>query len=357
MKVALLLPILYGGGSERVASVLSNALINEKCEVYIIATSKQEKNSSYFFNRNAHINLLNANGDVKRSKKIQLLRNFYRNNKIDYAISFANGTAVISALGSKGTKTIPIYYVNSDPFDPDIGKFQTLLFSIAINLSKHVVFQSEKLRKKYSLSVQNKSTVIENPIDVSSLPQPFIHSKNGKFISAGRLCSVKNFPFLISSFVKFHEIEENSILEIYGSGPDKKIIEELIGSLNASNFIKLYPYTTDIFEKMAESSCFLLVSKHEGMPNVILESQCLGLPAVALDAPIGGISDLVCNGWSGLLSNPLYGEDDFVAALSTLYNHYEHFAQGAYEHAFLMREAYSASSIAKKWLSLLKKIA
>jgi glycosyltransferase involved in cell wall biosynthesis len=78
---------------------------------------------------------------------------------------------------------------------------------------------------------------------------------------------------------------------IAGDGPLRKQMTELIDASRHAGAFHLIPPTLEIGPVLSALDVFLLTSRFEGTPNVILEAQWLGLPVVALDA--GGVAEAV----------------------------------------------------------------
>jgi glycosyltransferase involved in cell wall biosynthesis len=76
-------------------------------------------------------------------------------------------------------------------------------------------------------------------------------------------------------------------------------MEKLTRELGLEANVTLLGRRNDVAALMSCSSLLLLTSTHEGMPNVVMEAQLLGLPVVATRA--GGTADLVLDGVTGSL--------------------------------------------------------
>jgi glycosyltransferase involved in cell wall biosynthesis len=102
---------------------------------------------------------------------------------------------------------------------------------------------------------------------------------------------------------------------IVGTGWMSAQIEQQIGAFGLSGRIRLLGQRTDVNALMRAASVLLLTSRHEGMPNVIMEAQMMGTPVVATGT--GGVRDTVINGRSAVLL-PVGDIDGLVRAVLDL---------------------------------------
>ena len=124
-------------------------------------------------------------------------------------------------------------------------------------------------------------------------------SKEPIILTIGRLSSQKNISLLIDSFSELLNMKKSKLI-IIGDGPQRKNLESKVSSMNLSNEIKFIGFSSNPYKYFKYCSVFVLTSKFEGLPNVLIEAQGLGLPIVTTDSP-GGSREVVSNGKSGLL--------------------------------------------------------
>ncbi len=71
-----------------------------------------------------------------------------------------------------------------------------------------------------------------------------------------------------------------------------------IEELNSAESLVLLGRRDDVLQLMQVSSLLLLTSNFEGMPNVVMEAQAVGIPVVAPN--VGGVSDCMIDGKTGI---------------------------------------------------------
>jgi glycosyltransferase involved in cell wall biosynthesis len=77
-----------------------------------------------------------------------------------------------------------------------------------------------------------------------------------------------------------------------------------------SSTIEMMGYQDNPYTFIQEADCLLLGSRYEGFPNVVLEANACGVPAIAFNSP-GGISEIIKDGFNGWLV-----KDDDIHAFS-----------------------------------------
>lgn len=146
----------------------------------------------------------------------------------------------------------------------------------------------------------NNVSVIPNPSTFSCSESSTLTSKH--IITTGRLSEQKNYASLIRAFRIVADQYPDWILDIYGDGNQKDELQRLIVSLNLSKNVFLHGYTSDVKQKMLESSFFVMTSVLEGFPLVLVEAMACGLPIVSYACPCGP-RDIVDEGKTGFLIN------------------------------------------------------
>ncbi len=145
-----------------------------------------------------------------------------------------------------------------------------------------------------------RSVVIHNAVDVAAAPRSR-HDRNvPRLIAVGRLKAPKDFLTLIRALAALSDAEYEAL--IVGEGPDRDVVEGEIRLLGLENRVQLAGERDDVPELLAVSDVFVLSSRSEGLPVSVLEAMAGELPVVASD--VGGVSELVVDGETGLLVPP-----------------------------------------------------
>lgn len=99
----------------------------------------------------------------------------------------------------------------------------------------------------------------------------------------GKFNNQKNQPFLLEIFEKYSEINKDAALLLIGTGPNFDEVQKLVKKHPYRDRIILYGETTDVAAMYSAMDLFVLPSRFEGLPVVLLEAQISGLPCIVSD--------------------------------------------------------------------------
>ena len=174
-----------------------------------------------------------------------------------------------------------------------------------------------------------------------------------RVIAVGRHNVQKGFDRLVDSWKMVHRFYPDWTLEIFGEGDLKVLLQHKIDTLGLGNTIFLKSVTTHITNEYLNSSVFVLPSKYEGLPLVLMEALECGLPAVAFTCKCGP-RDLIEDGKNGLLVEN--GDiDGFAKALMKLMADPDLRKKIGLE-AKRRMAAYTEENIMKRWEGLFREL-
>jgi glycosyltransferase involved in cell wall biosynthesis len=124
--------------------------------------------------------------------------------------------------------------------------------------------------------------------------------ENKILLAVGRLENQKGFDFLIDAATELKKRLPGWKIKIYGKGSLEKDLRAQIKFNGLEDFVFILPPEKNIEKIYAESSIYVMTSRHEGLPMVLIESQACGLPAVSFDCP-NGPDEIIENGKNGFL--------------------------------------------------------
>ena len=303
MHILFCLGSMNKGGAERVIANLSNNFI-ERYKITIVITS----NTCPEYELNKKINLISLDTNNKKEnlikrniKRILKLRKIIKKEKPDVIVSLLPEPTYRVMLSKLFLKNKVIISVRNDPN----AEYNTLIKRILVRLlysnADGFIFQTADAQKWFSKKIQNKSTIIPNPINENFITHPFEGEREKKIVTVGRLVEQKNQKLLIDAFNKFQKEYQNYKLSIFGEGPLKDSLMKHIDDLGLNNKVFLEGEKKDIKSYIYDAEMFILSSDFEGMPNALMEAMALGIPCISTDCPCGGPKFLINNGINGYL--------------------------------------------------------
>lgn len=289
MKYLFHISSLYGGGAERVMSNLINFFCDSNNEVVVVVCYNHD--GEYEINKKAKKITI---GNYNLVKQSILLRKIIKNEKPDLCISFMQGGNIRMVLANLFTKQKYVLSVRNDP-SKEYDTFFTKIFAKTMfKKSSGIVFQTPYAMNYFNKKIQNKSTVIFNPVSNDFFAPNHDNLNNEGIVSLGRLTSQKNFEFLIRTFKKIeNQITDN--LYIYGEGELKEKLRDIIFELELQKRVFLMGRTSGVKSILNKAKCFVMSSNFEGMPNALLESVCMLVPSISTDCPCGGARIILDN--------------------------------------------------------------
>ena len=157
---------------------------------------------------------------------------------------------------------------------------------------------------------KNRIVRIPNGVDTSLFkPDPEVSRLLANLLFIGRLDYMKGVDILLKSIASSHTGDNQISCSIVGDGPFKKTLQQLACELDIADKVIFAGACTNVLPYLQKASCFVLPSRSEGMPNVLLEAMACEVPIIATS--VGGIPDIIKDGRNGLLIPP-----DDVQALS-----------------------------------------
>lgn len=99
----------------------------------------------------------------------------------------------------------------------------------------------------------------------------------------GRFNEQKNQEYLIKTFEQVAKVCGDAVLLIVGTGPNFNRVKGIIDNSLYKNQIILYGVTKETRAMYSAMDVFVLPSRYEGLPVVLLEAQMTGLPCIVSD--------------------------------------------------------------------------
>ncbi|HGQ6784288.1 TPA: glycosyltransferase family 4 protein [Streptococcus pneumoniae] len=359
-KIALVKWILDdSGGGERVAVSLANEL-TKKYEVHLIGiTTKQ---SDLFFGINSQVKYSNFfDHRVRLSKNIlkisKMLKKYFLDNEIEVAFGigiFSNIFLSLSGIGIS-TKVVLCDHTNSITANRELSK--KVQRYVGTKLADKTITLTQEDRKnyirKYGIS-ENRIAYIYNWKEnrLSNIPY---NDESTKIVTVGRFDYQKGYDYLIQVAKKVLAKMPDWTWEIYGSGKQDEVdkIRDLIteNDLQDKLVIKGLEKNQDLI--YGDKGIYVMTSRYEGLPLVLLEAQQYNLPIVSFRCPTGP-SEIVEDGVNGYLID-CYDTDKMSEKLLELMKN-DDLRQSFSDHAKDTMDKFDKNKILNQWIELIETI-
>jgi glycosyltransferase involved in cell wall biosynthesis len=117
------------------------------------------------------------------------------------------------------------------------------------------------------------------------------------WLAVGRLEAVKDYPSLLRAMTR---TPEQARLLVLGAGPQEGRLTELAEWLGLKQRVRFAGFEPNVVRWMRAADGFVLSSRYEGLPMVLLEAGACGVPVVATD--VLGTREVVVDGETGWLA-------------------------------------------------------
>jgi glycosyltransferase involved in cell wall biosynthesis len=155
---------------------------------------------------------------------------------------------------------------------------------------------------------RDRITVINNPVFTPAIPtlaqdnveHPWLKNKQFPVIVAvGRLSDAKDYPTLLKAVAHVSAKRMVKCI-ILGEGELREKLQGMIEQMSLSDTVDLHGFVGNPYAFLAKADLFVLSSRREGFPNVLVEAMACGTPVVATDCP-SGPAEILDNGKYGPL--------------------------------------------------------
>jgi glycosyltransferase involved in cell wall biosynthesis len=317
LRICFVLPSLNGGGAERAAVQILNALDATRWDrsMYLFA-----REGRFLADVDRSVRLASGTAESRLGRWVQLRRHLQA-VRPDIVMSFLSYFSVLTAARAAGVGARVVFNqqtpISAFLADADYAwrrPWHRRLFSIvtrrAYGVADAIVATStgvaDDLVRVFGV-VRDRIRVLHNPVDLDAIARaigetvPAEHEAAAgirTIVAAGRLADAKNYPLLLDAFA----IVRRSVaarLVVLGAGERDREIRDQIARLGIAADVLLCGFQSNPWKYMARADVFALTSRYEGFGNVLVEAMACGAPVVATRSP--GTQDIVRDGVDGVL--------------------------------------------------------
>ena len=309
-KLLIFVPSIEDGGVEKNLYIITNYLLSRKIDVSLITANKEKKK---LFNK--QLNFISPNNNFWSNKSryykiivcFYLLLKFYIKDRNFLILSFqANIYAIIFSI-FLNLKIIT--RSNSAPVGWTSNILKRFIFKILFKYPKAIIVNSIDFKKQLDKKFNINSMCIYNPFDSKIVKKKSMQKINFNFfknnkktlniINIGRMVEQKDQMLILKSLDHLKS-KINFRCLILGKGINKSNLKNYIKEHRLNNKIKLLGFKPNPYPYIKKADIFILSSKFEGLPNVLLEAQYLKKFIISTNCPTGP-REILLNGKAGSL--------------------------------------------------------
>jgi glycosyltransferase involved in cell wall biosynthesis len=316
-RVCFVLPSLAGGGAERAAVQILNALDADAWD-----------RSMYLFSREGPY-LSEVDGGIRvaagrrrsRGDRFVSLRRFIRAEQPDIVMVFLSYFSVLATVRATSRSARVIFNqqtpVSAFLADADYRwqfpirrRVFTEVARLAYPSADAVVATShgvaDELLDQFGVA-EERLHVVPNPVDLKRIdaatqePLDAAHEAvwtHPAVVAAGRLADAKNYPLMLDAFA-IVRAQLPARLFILGRGELESALRARVHELGLDDDVVFCGFQSNPWKYVARGDVFLLTSHYEGFGNVLVEAMACRVPVVATASH--GTKEIVNSGRDGVI--------------------------------------------------------
>ena len=329
-RVAIFLSNLDGGGAERITI---NLLKGFSPELFSFDLVLIQATGPFLAQVPAHVNIIDLDRAGVSGAIVPLAR-YLRAKRPDILMSHLShvnvGALVANKLALSPAKVILVEHndlsgsagsakpkklrLSRNPQRQLLPKFMEYLYRQAdavIGVSRGV---SSYVGRRFEVPADRLHTIYNPIVDDELLRRsqepadhPWLRGLEASsrpdlptILAVGRLTRQKDFATLLGAFAYVRQARECRLI-ILGEGALRPELEALITELGLEHDVSLPGFTANPYAAMSRASLYVLSSRWEGLPTVLVEAMACGCPVVATDCPSGPDEILEGGKWGPLV--------------------------------------------------------
>ena len=313
------------GGAERVSVLLGKSLPKKRYDVNFCLVESDSKTSiTDFIPEGYNIVFIPKASPLKMMWQLMSIIRRERPHVVFSSLMYLN----TKILSFRWLFPRVRFIIRSENYLYTFSKKQHRLIHFTYHKADAIIAQTQEMKDELVTEMhidEGKITVIQNPVDtelidrmVSKGENPYPQDGRKYIVASGRFDYQKGFDLLIKAFSEVCKQRNDVELYIIGDtnyegGVYYNSVMNLVRELDAEKLVHCVGFQKNPYVYIRYADCFVLSSRWEGLPNVLIEAQYLGTPVAAFKC-IPVIERLVKEGQDGYLA----GKNDILSLARTI---------------------------------------
>lgn len=349
------------GGIEKVTINLANSLSEEEYKISILSLNSERKIGTYKIEDSVELINMNNKRNFHNRKKgiigylsdflflitnVLKIRKIIKEKKINYIIGTDIKLTFLFYIACcfSDTKIIAMEHFSYETPNNILKKIRKIFYK---KLYKVVILTNEDINKYKKIKLKDKLKVIPNIVEYKNVTKSNLSHK--RIIAVGRLTYQKGFDMLIEAWKPLDNICKGWMLDIFGEGEEKAKLQKKINKYKLKN-IKINNFTKNIGIEYEKSSFYIMTSRFEGLPTVLIEALSYGLPIISFECPTGPKTIILNNKNGELVEN---GNINEMTKIILKFMENENLLKIYSSHTKLSLDKFSKKEVIKLWKEIL----
>lgn len=302
MRVAFVLPALTGGGAERVFVDLAGHFAARGHETFLIVFAG---GGAYRRDVAENVRVLDL-GTATTPASMRPLHRAIAQHRIEVVFSTLKHVSIaVEAMRIATGRSFRHVIRAANTYRRELSGLRAparAAFRLALRLAHQSADRTVCVSEGVAADLEHafgvpadRIRVIPNPVYDARMEQrgreptgvDVLDRQSGfNVVAAGRLVPQKGFDVLIAAFARGLSGRQAHLF-ILGEGPEREALLRQVASLGQQDRVTLLGFVDNPFAFLEKASLFVLSSRFEGLPNVLIQALCLGTRALSTDCESG----------------------------------------------------------------------
>jgi glycosyltransferase involved in cell wall biosynthesis len=291
-KLIIYIPSIEGGGVEKNLYYISNYLSKKNIDIYIVTANTNHK--KFFNNKIKYIcpDSLKWNNSSRFIKTLICLALIIKKLPLKNIsiLSFQSNVSAIILSKLFNLKIIIRLNTSTDKYIKNLIK--KFFFKTIYSMSDMIIVNSLEFKRNLHKVLKINSIQIFNSIKYKDFNKKlridyFKNFSGIKILSIGRLTDQKDQITILKCLNILKNKEINFRFYLIGEGYKLNMLKQYVKDQKLSKNVKFAGYKSNAFKYIQSADLFVLSSKYEGLPNVLIEAQSLNVPIISSDCSTG----------------------------------------------------------------------